>query len=170
MRYKILIIGLFSIVSIYTQAKNLEDSIYADMYRFVVNMEGPEFEASRPKSPKYSFKLYICIYDILDTLETDTTINMSQPVGVYLFRYVGLSNEYILIKYKDFFTIFKVLNICDILEKLFKINKQDPNSLTDELLLKYIERLVKTCNCGTSLGVKVGALEYIFKSVNDFYW
>jgi hypothetical protein len=170
MRSRILIIGLLSMVTISSQARGIEDSIYADIYRFTVNMEGPEFKTSHFKSPNYPFKWYICIYDILDTLETDSKINMSQPVGVYLFRYVGLGNEYVLIKYRDSFTIFKKYNIYDIIERLFKINRRDSKILTDELLIKYIQRLVKMNNAGTSLGVKIGELEYIFKSVNDYYW
>lgn len=171
MRQRVLLVCILSTISINAFTMCTSDSLYSAMYRFAVNMIGPEFVMNNPKDPKIPFENYLYVYDILDTLETGCSVDLKKPFAMYYFSYVGFNTSYILIKANDSFSILDGSNFNGILYTLNQINEKDPNLLPGDLMALYIKRLIKMDLIQSSLDFKIGPLKYsTFYTTNKNIW
>lgn len=171
MRQRVLLVCILSTISINAFTMCTSDSLYSSMYRFAVNMIGPEFVTNNPKNPKVPFENYLYVYDILDTLETSCNVDLKKPFAMYVFSYAGFNTPYILIKANDSFSILDRSNYNGILYSLNQINEMDPNLLPSDLMALFIKRLIKKDLIRSSLTFKIGPLKYsTFYVTNKNIW
>ncbi len=98
--------------------------------------------------------------------------DFSKKFEIYLFDYIGGSGYslFILIKNRDKYTVYRKIDCDLIIDDIIKIRKKEPEIISDELFIDYVNKLVELKYRGGRYIVnysKHGRIEYLKKLSYD---
>jgi len=171
MKIVVLFVGLILLVSNPIQSANVNDSIYVELYNFILKAKGPEFVKDKILNPDVTIKSYLFIDNLLNSEIEDCNINLSTPFGIYMFNYIGISDDdFVLIKVNDLITIYKMNNLNGILCEIYRIRNKYPDLISNEHFLQCVKNLVDFEEYKSSIVVRIGRFDYVVKSSKDLFW
>ena len=140
--------------------EQIDSLIYNDLFKFFSDVELIKPEWVEPRNPR---EAYIQIKDLLNLNKEIAPSEFDKEFGVYYVTnpWVHYNPDnlgiYILIKYKNEYTIYNSYNFDGIIINLLDIKKLN-TKFTNDLLTKYIEALKKYCE---QQRVKIGKYKMI---------
>jgi len=145
MNKKLLFIILNLLLIINSYAINKQDSIYHDLYRFLI------LKGDMPKEMEWVLdcegckcKQYLYIFNILKDEYPNKPDFINIPFGIYKFQYDGCVDcgFYVLIKYHDSYMVYPQDAVSVIIKKLVTIKKENSDIIDDKLFEAYIEAII----------------------------
>jgi hypothetical protein len=168
MQKKLLLIIINLLLLTNGYAINKQDSIYRDLYRFLILTENMSKEMNWVlECDSSNCKQYLSIFDILRGSEFPNQPDfVNIPFGIYKFNYNGCMDcgYYVLIKHNESYKVYYQERVTDIIKELIRIRKENPDLISNDLYEAYIETIIDDetglLDGRLRLVQKIGHIEY----------
>jgi hypothetical protein len=139
----LLFIGINLLLLTNSHAISKRDSIYYDLYTYLVSAEDMP-QSMKPKLGSKNYEQYLYIFSILKDDFPNKPDFVNIPFGIYKFQYEGCIDcgFYALIKHNESYKVYSQTSVTLIIKELIKIRKENPDLIADDLFEAYIEAIV----------------------------
>jgi hypothetical protein len=143
MMKKIILLVINLLVLTNTYSINKQDSIYHDLYLFLVS-KGDMDKEQIPTLESNNYGEYLYLFNILKD-EFPNKPDLDTPFGIYKFNYAGYADGgyYVLIKYNESYKVYNQNSLSLIIKEFMRIKKDNPDLINDNLFYQYLEEIVK---------------------------